>query len=151
MARSIEAPFRREYTFSNSGIVTPEGGIYIGDIKTIHIGISPTSAADGLIQGKIGRQGEWFVVPFTIEEGRTGPIDVSHVEYIQLNATKVAQTTTLSLFGYYDLTDDEIIEVKNTTRDFNIAKENLCVLEDIRKELKTMNKHLKEITGENYE
>ena len=147
MARSLDAPFKREFTITETGILGP-GDIYVGDIKTLYISMNPTSSAKGVIQGKIGRDGKYFDVPFTITEGRSGALDISEVEYIRFVASVVTGQTDLNLFGYYDVIDNKQVTVtyNQDEMDRNILKVSL--LEDIKEELQKLNFHMSMITGE---
>ena len=147
MARSIEAPFRREFTITQIGELG-SGDLYVGDIKTLYLSVNPTTSANGVIRGKIGRDGQYFDVPFTLTEGRSGPIDISEVEYITFVASVVNAPTDLNLFGYYDVIDNKHVTVtyNQDEIDRNILKVSL--LEDIKEELQKLNLHMSIITGE---
>lgn len=148
MARSLDAPFRREFTFSTSGFLGPKEGIYVGDIKTIYINVEPLGKAEGSIQGKIGRGGDFFNIPFSLKEGLTGAIDVSGVEYIRFRADDVSTETTITIFGYYDPPQKDSFTVQKSKEDKDRDIETLITLCDIRDLLKKIETHMSIITNE---
>lgn len=148
MSRSIEAPFRREYNITTIGTVGPEEGTYVGDIKTIYINIDPSNTARGTIQGKIGRSGKWFDIPFSLKEGRTGAIDVSGVEYIKFIADSVIKPTYMIVFGYYEKDAEGPIEITFNEHQLNREVMNTVLLCDIKEVLEKIEFQLKIITGE---
>lgn len=150
MARSIEAPFRREFMITSKGVLGG-GDIYVGDIKTLYIGMYPTASAAGVIEGKIGRDGKYTIIPFSLTEGRSGPIDVSGIEFIKFTASIVSEPTDINMFGYYDAVNNEetIIRYNEDEEDRSII--TVSLLEDIKEELQKLNLHMSVITGEEIE
>jgi len=148
MARSIEAPFRREFPISLKGILGDSNGIYVGDIKTLHISMNPVNSADGFIEGKIGRDGLWTTIPFTLTEGKTGAIDISEIEYVRFTVTRVDKLTDLNMFGYQEQSKPDILQVELSQADVDRSTETLSTLKDIKKELKRLNTYMHIITGE---
>lgn len=148
MARSIEAPFRREYNITSTGTLGPEEGTYVGDIKTIYVNIEPTNTVKGFIQGKIGREGDWANVPFTLKEGRTGAVDISGVEYIRFVVDVLVIDTYITIFGYYEKDDSGPKEIKFNQVDLEREVTNNVLLCDIKEVLEKIEFHLSIITGE---
>lgn len=151
MARSDKAPFKREFDFNVAGILGGGEGMYVGDIKTIYIDMNPINTATGFIEGKIGRDGKWFKVPYSLDEGRSGAVDVTEVEYIKFVVDTVQESTSINMFGYYDAPQNKEIEITFKEADQNRNIEQLCTIIDIKEELIKLNTYMKIITGEDIE
>lgn len=148
MSRSNLAPFRREFTATEIGILGEDEGAYVGDIKTLYVNIAPINTAKGYIQGKIGRQGTWFNVPFTLKDGRTGSVDISEVEYIRFVVDVLSEETKITLFGYYDKDAPETVTVAFDQEQLNREMSNASALCEIKDILSDIKEHLRIITGE---
>lgn len=148
--RSIEAPFRREFPITTTGIVG-EVDIYIGDIKTLYVSSISPGSLDVILRGKIGQKGQYVTIPFTMKENRGEAVDVSGIEYLRIEVLKVIKTTTLSIFGYYDQTKEKTATVALSSFDRNINNQIESLLEGIRDQLIILNQHMTIITDEEIE
>lgn len=147
MSRNPKAPFNREFTVTQTGILGNIEGDYVGDIKTIYIHTSSV-AAEGLIEGKIGRGGKWYSVPFSIVEGLTGAIDISGYEYIRFTATRITQSTDIRILGLFDQVNDELVQIEYKEREQDRSIDSACLLKEIKSELIKLNTYMALITGE---
>lgn len=146
MARNDKAPFTRSFTITAIGVVADE--IYVGDLKTLYISMNPIASANVAIEGKIGRSGKYFNVAFSLTNGNSGPVDISHVEYIKFTAIEVGATTILNMFAYEDADAPTSVNVYYEDETLNRDVLNTSLLTDIRDELKTLNTYMSVITGE---
>jgi hypothetical protein len=149
LARSDKVPFRREFTAATSGYVGDSEGFFVGDILSLHMDFNIPNASF-LLEGKVGRKGVWENI--SKKKGNHFPsVDVRAFEYIRLELIDVTASTTVTLFGYADnIVTSEITTVAGD-RDFL----QLCTLTEsnrhIEELLRTLNKHMEIITGEEYE
>lgn len=145
MARSDKVPFRREYTFSEDGILTADQGEFVGDILSLHMSFSrPTSYK---LEGKVSRDGAWN----TLSQGTSlsvDNVDLRPVEYIKLTIVEVDETTSVTLFGYNDDIAKDIIMVTKVGDELDRDIENTNRLTEIRDELRKLNLYMSIITGE---
>jgi hypothetical protein len=148
--RSDIAPFRREQTMTGSGFFLDQrDGFYVGDIKTLHMDILNGNETSYLLEGKVGRKGEWQTVSGdSLENRHFKNIDISSYEYIRLRLYDVTHSVDIVVFGY---TNNPILTELKIKEEQSVLERNteiLCILEDIRDELKKNNIYMSEILGD---
>jgi len=150
MARSDKVPFRREFQITENGRVGSEEGFFVGDILSLHLDTSKDVSI--LVEGRVGKNNAWETVLKDSDKNHFPNIDIRSYEYIKISLFKIPSNgVRLTLFGYEQNIPLENILVQQVDRDFDISRENSHNLKHILDELKIMNKHLKAITGEDYE
>jgi len=147
MARSDKVPFRREFRLESNGYVGSEDGFFVGDILSLHVDIVDKQAGL-LVQGKVGRQGDWETISSTGNVKSLPNIDIREYEYIRIQAFNISSSTNIILFGYEQNILQEVLETVATDRDFNNNIEIKCLLVEIKQELIKLNLQMAEITGE---
>ena len=149
MARSDKAPFRREGTMTSSGFFLSSDGFYVGDIRTLHMDILNGNETSYLLEGKAGRTGEWQRVQGqSLENRHFKDINISSYEYIRLRLYDVKGNVEIVIFGY----EGNPVQSKlNVVQNKDIITHNiemLCLLNDMKEELKKLNIYMSEILGE---
>lgn len=147
MARSDKVPFRREFRLESNGYVGSEDGFFVGDILSLHVDIVDKQAGL-LVQGKVGRQGDWETISSTGNVKSLPNIDIREYEYIRIQAFNISSSTNIILFGYEQNILQEVLETVATDRDFNNNIEIKCLLVEIKQELIKLNLQMAEITGD---
>lgn len=148
MARSDKTPFKREYTISSNGVLGNEE-FYVPDIRTLYFTVSPTGGADGLIQGKIGLDGNWVIIPFTVDsDGNSGAIDITPFEYVRFQALSVIKETNINIVGFYSEPNKEKTSIEFAQRELDIMIENNHSLKHIEKQLEILNEYMSIIIGD---
>ena len=147
MARSDKVPFRREFRLESNGYVGSEDGFFVGDILSLHVDIVDKQAGL-LVQGKVGRQGDWETISSTGNVKSLPNIDIREYEYIRIQAFNITSSTNIILFGYEQNILQEVLETVATDRDFNNNIEIKCLLVEIKQELIKLNLQMAEITGD---
>jgi hypothetical protein len=150
MARSDIAPFRREATMSSSGyFLNEKNGFYVGDIKTLHMDILNGNETSYLLEGKVGRTGEWQQIQGdSLTNRHFKNADISSYEYIRLKLYDVAHNVDVVIFGY---TDNPILKELTVKEEQSVLERNVeivCLLTEIKEELQKNNIFLSEILGE---
>ena len=147
MARSDKVPFRREFRLESNGYVGSEDGFFVGDILSLHVDIVDKQAGL-LVEGKVGRQGDWETISSTGNVKSLPNIDIREYEYIRIQAFNITSSTNIILFGYEQNILQEVLETVATDRDFNNNIEIKCLLVEIKQELIKLNLQMAEITGD---
>lgn len=147
MARSDKVPFRREFRLESNGYVGSEDGFFVGDILSLHVDIVDKQAGL-LVEGKVGRQGDWETISSTGNVKSLPNIDIREYEYIRIQAFNISSATNIILFGYEQNILQEVLETVATDRDFNNNIEIKCLLVEIKQELIKLNLQMAEITGD---
>lgn len=147
MARNDKVPFRREFTLTSNGYVGNADGFFVGDILSLHIDIV-TVKAGVLVEGKVGRQGDWQRITNANNVNNIPNIDIRQYEYVRINLTNIKNTTNIVLFGYEENIIQTNIETIATDRDFDINIQIKCLLGEIKEELVKLNQQMIEITGD---
>ena len=147
MARNDKVPFRREFTLTANGYVGNADGFFVGDILSLHIDIVNVKAGV-LVEGKVGRQGDWQRITNANNVNNIPNIDIRQYEYVRINLTNIKNTTNIVLFGYEENIIQTNIETIATDRDFDINIQIKCLLGEIKEELVKLNQQMIEITGD---
>lgn len=147
MARNDKVPFRREFTLTSNGYVGNADGFFVGDILSLHIDIVNVKAGV-LVEGKVGRQGDWQRITNANNVNNIPNIDIRQYEYVRINLTNIKNTTNIVLFGYEENIIQTNIETIATDRDFDINIQIKCLLGEIKEELVKLNQQMIEITGD---
>lgn len=147
MARSDKVPFRREFNITSNGFIGSDEGFFVGDILSLHIDIVDKQASL-LVQGKVGRQGNWELINSKNNVKSLPNIDIREYEYIRIQAFDISSSTNIILFGYEQNILQEVLETVASDRDFNNNLEIKCLLVEIKKELVKLNLQMAEITGD---
>lgn len=147
MARSDKVPFRREFNITSNGFIGSDEGFFVGDILSLHIDIVDKQASL-LVQGKVGRQGNWELINSKNNVKSLPNIDIREYEYIRIQAFDISSSTNIILFGYEQNILQEVLETIASDRDFNNNLEIKCLLVEIKKELVKLNLQMAEITGD---
>ena len=147
MARSDKVPFRREFNITRNGFIGSDEGFFVGDILSLHIDIVDKQASL-LVQGKVGRQGNWELINSKNNVKSLPNIDIREYEYIRIQAFDISSSTNIILFGYEQNILQEVLETVASDRDFNNNLEIKCLLVEIKKELVKLNLQMAEITGD---
>lgn len=150
MARSDKVPFRREFRLESNGYVGSEDGFFVGDILSLHIDVV-NKKAGLLVQGKVGRTGDWHTIASEGNSTGISDIDIRQYEYVRIEATNIRSFTNVILFGYEQNVLQTNIETIATDRDFNINIQIKCLLGEIKEELIKLNLQMADITGEEYD
>ena len=147
MARSDKVPFRREFTLTSNGYVGNADGFFVGDILSLHIDIVDKTAGL-LLEGKVGRQGNWELITSVNKVKSLPNIDIREYEYVRIQAFDIASSTNVVIFGYEQNILQTALETVASERDFNTNMEIKCLLVEIKKELVKLNLQMAEITGD---
>ena len=150
MARSDKVPFRREFTVASNGYIGNEEGFFVGDILSLNIDVV-NKKAGLLVQGKVGRSGDWHTIASEGNSTGISNIDIRQYEYVRIETTNIRSSTNIILFGYEQNVLQTNIETVATDRDFNINFQIKCLLGEIKEELIKLNLQMAEITGEEYD
>lgn len=147
MSRSDKVPFRREFSMSSDGYVGSDEGFFVGDILSLHLDVNKPSIGF-VLQGKVGRDGEWEKIK--LESGTThkADIDVRSFEYIRLEVLNINEETKVTLFGYENNTRIENQLVTLSDKDYKELCQSKFLLEEIRDSLGKLNIYMSIITGE---
>ena len=147
MARSDKVPFRREFTLTSNGYVGNADGFFVGDILSLHIDIVDKSAGL-LLEGKVGRQGNWELITSVNKVKSLPNIDIREYEYVRIQAFDIVSSTNVVIFGYEQNILQTALETVASERDFNTNLAIKCLLVEIKEELIKLNLQMAEITGD---
>ena len=147
MARSDKVPFRREFTLTSNGYVGNADGFFVGDILSLHIDIVDKSAGL-LLEGKVGRQGNWELITSVNKVKSLPNIDIREYEYVRIQAFDIVSSTNVVIFGYEQNILQTALETVASERDFNTNIAIKCLLVEIKEELIKLNLQMAEITGD---
>jgi hypothetical protein len=147
MARSDKVQFRREFTLTSNGYAGNSDGFFVGDILSLHVDILNGNISY-LIEGKVGREGEWRTIKSGSNERYIENIDIRAFEYVRVEISKITSSTKIILFGYENNIVQESIISKLEGNELQFALESRDNLEQIVEELKKLNTYMSIITGE---
>ena len=147
MARSDKVPFRREFTLTSNSYVGNADGFFVGDILSLHIDIVDKTAGL-LLEGKVGRQGNWELITSVNKVKSLPNIDIREYEYVRIQAFDIVSSTNVVIFGYEQNILQTALETVASERDFNTNIAIKCLLVEIKEELIKLNLQMAEITGD---
>lgn len=135
MAQNTQTPFRREFVVSGGEYLENDEGIFIGNINSLRIELIQ-SIGDILVQGKIGRSGNWHTLYKNNSITLAPDLDVRAFEYIRIYVVPGSPIPTRCiLIGSLALPAITTYSTVQSERDHAIAVENNILLRDIAAQL----------------
>lgn len=147
MARSDKVQFRREFSLSNEGYVGTSEGFFVGDIMSLHVSIIDGTPSH-LLQGKVGRKGEWVNICSGDQTRHIPNIDIRQHEYVRLFISSISTEAIVTLFGYEAPVDKDVQAISIEEYHKNNILDQNDLLYSILDELKGIKLHLQCITDE---
>jgi len=140
MSRNVKIPFNREMSISSSSYVGEEEGFFVPDILSLTIDITSSKLADIILEGKIGSSGDWQNLATAKGVGRLSKINISEFSHVRVYVV-TSTSINVNLFGYHAQETSQQ-EVKLIDKDSDNVFMSRVLLEDILKEIQTMNDKL---------
>ena len=139
--------FRREFAVDASGFLSEETEFSVDKSLAINARLEGVGSAIVSIEGRLD-EGTWVTLLEEVTyDGHE--VDVAGWEFVRVQASNVITTNGLKvvLYGMSARARQENIVVTKQNTDLNREIVAVSLLEDISADLKTIIKHLKDITG----